>query len=114
VGKLSSAPIFIDDTPAISVLEIRANSRKLLLECVVFTAMAADEVRSAAAHAPCARGCNESVGHARVIGEAEVVVAAERQALAPVHAHTLRSSCTRLHQAAPAVAMRGRLLRKTG
>jgi replicative DNA helicase len=28
-GKLSSAPIFIDDTPAISILEIRAKARRL-------------------------------------------------------------------------------------
>ena len=28
-GKLSEAPIFIDDTPAISVMELRANARRL-------------------------------------------------------------------------------------
>jgi len=31
-GDLSEAPIFIDDTPAISVLEMRAKSRRLMLE----------------------------------------------------------------------------------
>ena len=28
-GKLSEAPIFIDDTPAISVMELRAKARRL-------------------------------------------------------------------------------------
>jgi len=31
-GELSEAPIFIDDTPAISILEMRAKSRRLMLE----------------------------------------------------------------------------------
>ncbi len=31
-GDLSDAPIFIDDTPAISILEMRAKSRRLMLE----------------------------------------------------------------------------------
>lgn len=31
-GKLSSAPIFIDDTPSISILELRAKSRRLKAE----------------------------------------------------------------------------------
>jgi len=32
VGKLAEAPIFLDDTPAISVLELRAKARRLLSE----------------------------------------------------------------------------------
>ncbi|MCX7926757.1 MAG: replicative DNA helicase [Candidatus Omnitrophica bacterium] len=32
-GKLSEAPIFIDDTPAISVLELRAKARRLKANC---------------------------------------------------------------------------------
>jgi len=31
-GELSEAPIFIDDTPAISILEMRAKSRRLMME----------------------------------------------------------------------------------
>jgi replicative DNA helicase len=31
-GDLSEAPVFIDDTPAISILEMRAKSRRLMLE----------------------------------------------------------------------------------
>ena len=31
-GELSEAPIFIDDTPALSILEMRAKSRRLMLE----------------------------------------------------------------------------------
>jgi replicative DNA helicase len=34
-GKLSEAPIFIDDTPAISINEIRARARRLKRECNV-------------------------------------------------------------------------------
>jgi replicative DNA helicase len=32
-GRLADAPIFIDDTPALSVLEMRAKSRRLKAEC---------------------------------------------------------------------------------
>ena len=33
LGKLSETPIFVDDTPAISPLELRAKTRRLQMEC---------------------------------------------------------------------------------
>ena len=58
--------------------------RQRLFEQSMLAAMAAHQVRGAATDAPAPRGLDEGLGHPRMIGEPEIVVAAERGHVATV------------------------------
>jgi hypothetical protein len=73
-----------------------------LFERVMFGVVAADEVRSAAAHAPPARGLAECRDDPRMVREPQVVIAAEGEALASFDRDANATRFTRLDGASPA------------
>ncbi len=68
----------------------------------MFAVVAAHEVRSAAADAPAARGVAERRDDARMVGEPEVIVAAEGDALAPFDGDAHATRFTRFDRASAA------------
>ena len=57
----------------------------------MLAAMTAHQVRGAASDAPVPRGLYEGLGHPRMIGEPEIVVAAERGHVATVDTEARRA-----------------------
>ena len=68
-------------------------SREFLLEQMVLAAVSAHQVRGAAADTPLTRGSDKRIDHAWMIGQAQVVVAAESEQLAAID---VRAHATRL------------------
>src|SRR5687767_12890708 len=65
--------------------------RQCLFEQSMLATMAAHQVRGAATDAPASRSLDKSLGHPRMIGEPEIVVAAERGHVATVDTEARRS-----------------------
>ena len=70
---------------------------------MVFAGVAADQVRRTAAHTIGARRRLDGLRHLGMVGEAEVIVAAETYQLASVHSD--RGALGRLHDRAHAIAV---------